>query len=238
MAIKSAKIITVTSVKGGVGKTVSVLKMASILNKKNIKTLILDLDFYSGSIALSLDLKHTKDIYSLVADMMNNKLENTDDYVISYNKNIDVLPSPKDPRSASKINASYIELILNRYKTKYDVILIDTNHISDAVKLMTLDLSYRFYYLVTNTLYDLKNMKSMIAIFKDIDEDDYRIILNESLGKGIYSNYDIKTMIGNKIDFIIPKEEFNKNISKEIHDGKLLESNTEVFENIVNDFLN
>lgn len=240
MALKTAKIITITSVKGGTGKTTTVLKLAHILNEKNIKTLIMDFDFYSGAVALSLNLKHNKDVYTLVTDMMNNKFENADDYISKLNENIDVLPSPKDPRSASKINANYIELILNRYKTKYDVILIDTNHISSAIKLITLDLSYRFYYLITNTLSDLKNMKSMVAIFKDINEEDYRIVLNNSLGtfKELYNNYDIKTMIGSKIDFKIPKEEYNKDIEKYVSEGKISKPKTTIYNEIVDDFLN
>ena len=42
-------------------------------------------------------------------------------------------------------------------------------------------IKYNFYYIITNTLADLKNMRSMVAIFKDMDEEDYRIVLNNSL---------------------------------------------------------
>jgi len=244
MSLKSAKIITFTSVKGGTGKTTTVLNIAGILNQKGIKTLIADFDFSSGVIATSLNLKYSKDVYTFVNDLMNNKFETVDDYVTKYTDNIDVLPSPKDPRSASKINANYIEIILKRLKTKYDVILIDTNHIVTPTNLVTMDMSDNFYYIITNTLADLKNMKSMISIFKDMNEEDYRIVLNNSLGhiNKLYTNYDIKTMIKSKIEFEIPKSLYEKNIEKYIYEGKLMTENKnekfQVYEDIINDFMN
>jgi len=244
MALKTAKIITFTSVKGGTGKTTTVLNIAGVLNQKGIKTLIADFDFSSGVIATSLNLKYSKDVYTFVNDLMNNKFETVDDYVTKYTDNIDVLPSPKDPRSASKINANYIEIILKRLKTKYDVILIDTNHIVTPTNLVTMDMSDNFYYIITNTLADLKNMKSMISIFKDMNEEDYRIVLNNSLGhiNKLYTNYDIKTMIKSKIEFEIPKSLYEKNIEKYIYEGKLMTENKnekfQVYEDIINDFMN
>lgn len=44
MAIKQAKVITVTSVKGGSGKSTMVLNLAGILSEKNLKTVIVDMD--------------------------------------------------------------------------------------------------------------------------------------------------------------------------------------------------
>ena len=48
MALKQAKVITVTSVKGGTGKTTFTLSLAGILANKNLKTIIVDMDLHSG----------------------------------------------------------------------------------------------------------------------------------------------------------------------------------------------
>lgn len=244
MSLKTAKIITFTSVKGGSGKTTTVLNIAGLLEKRGIKTLIADFDFYSGVIAASLNLDYTNDVYNLVNDLMNNKFEKVEDYITHYTDNIDVLPAPKDPRSVSKIKSKYVEIILNRLKMKYDVILIDTNHIIDQINLVTLDMSDKFYYIITNTLADLKNMKSMIAIFKDMGESDYRIILNNSIlpFKTLCSNYDIKTIIKDNIDFEIPKYLFEKDIEKYVFEGKIItkvkRNDYTVYEKIIKDFMN
>ena len=56
MAIPKAKIITIASVKGGTGKTTTVLNLAGTYSIMKKKTLILDFDLYSGGIALSLNI--------------------------------------------------------------------------------------------------------------------------------------------------------------------------------------
>ena len=56
MAIKKAKIFTISSVKGGVGKTNLTLMLAGILENLKKKTLIIDLDLFSGGIAVSLNI--------------------------------------------------------------------------------------------------------------------------------------------------------------------------------------
>lgn len=223
MALNKAKIITVTSVKGGTGKSTTVLNMAGILSNKKLKTVIVDLDLYSGVIASALNTDVTNDIYTLCDDLMNNRFKQMEDYTEKYNDYIDILASPIDPRSVGKIRAKYIDIIINRLRLKYDVILIDTNHVIDPINLVTLDLSNEVLYIITNDLMDLKNMKTMISIYKDMDMNNYKVILNEARTNNTnYSTYDIKNVIGANVDYIIPKSFFNKSIEKYVFNGKIM----------------
>ena len=126
MAIKKANVITVTSVKGGTGKTTTVLNLAGVLARKKKKVLILDLDLNSGAIAPSLNVEITTDLYRLINDMNTNKFDNIENYVCTYNEYIDLIPAPKDPRLANKINCKYLSLVIKKLSMRYDVILIDT----------------------------------------------------------------------------------------------------------------
>ena len=125
--------------------------------------------------------------------------------IIKYNDFIDVLPAPKDPRHASKISSKYINVVLSRMSFKYDIILIDTNHVIDEINLVTMDASDEILFVVTNDPIDLKNMRSMISIFKDMDKSNYKIILNESVDRlrNYFTKYDIKNIIKDNIDYTI-----------------------------------
>lgn len=50
MKITKSKVITVTSVKGGVGKTTFVLSLAAQYKMQDKKVLIIDMDLFSGDI--------------------------------------------------------------------------------------------------------------------------------------------------------------------------------------------
>lgn len=233
MAINKGKIITISSVKGGTGKTTTLLNLAGTYSLMGKKVLIIDLDLYTGAIAPSLNLEITSDIYKLVDDLMNNRFDYVENYVLKFNDNIDVLAAPKDPRYASKIGSKYIKLILTRALMKYDVILIDTNHALDEKNLVMLDNSDWSLFVVNNDMMNLKNMKTLISIYKDLDKDNYKIILNHSVNKSrnYFSNYDVKNIIKDDIDYLIPDTFHIKNIDKYVVDGEILLLNKSVRSN-------
>ena len=224
MAIQKAKIITIASVKGGTGKTTTALNLAGTYSLLNKKTLILDFDLYSGGIALSLDIDIKTDLYKLAYDMSTNDYKSIEDYILRYNEFIDIIPAPKDPRYGNKIETKYINTILKKVISKYEVIIIDTSHFLDATNLILFDKSDTIMYIANNSPVDLKNLKSMIAIHKDMEKENYIVVLNESNTKlnEMFNNYDIKNIIKNDIDYIIPASFYNKNINKFVLNGKIM----------------
>ena len=231
MALNKAKVFTITSVKGGVGKTTTVLNLAGIYSRLEKRVLIIDLDLYSGDVASLLNINYNNDIYNLYEDMSNNKFTNLDDYVTSYNEQIKVLPAPKDPRFARKISSKILNLILYKASMKFDVILIDTNHILTDINLFALDFSDQILYLINNDSMNLKNMKTIVSILNDMNKSNYKIILNESndRDKNYYNKYDIKNIVNKSVNYIVPSNFYIKNIDKYIIEGNILTLNENIY---------
>ncbi len=227
---KNGKIISISSVKGGVGKTTMAINLAGIYYSMGMKVLIIDADFFSGGVSLWLDLKNKKDIYTLITSIANNMYTNFSDYVTSYNGGIDVLASPRDPRSAMKIESKFIPVVFEFARKKYDVIIVDTNHIMNETNLMILDNSYMSLFMITNDLVDLKNMKSIISIFKDTDKTNYLVCLNNSrdTGKDYISLFDMRNIIKCNINYTISNSFYIKNIDKYVMDGEILTLNKNI----------
>ncbi len=224
------KVICISSVKGGVGKTTITLCLAGIYYQMKKKVLLVDLDLFSGGIGVSLDTKNKKDVFMLVDSISNNRFTQISDYVAHYNNGIDVLTCPKDPRQAMKVDGKYLPVIFDLAKREYDVILVDTNHILDEINLFVIDNSYMSAFIVTNDLVDLKNMKNIVSIFQDADKDNYVVVLNNSrdTGKDYLSLFDIKNMIKTNIDYTISKNFYIKNIDKYTLKGDILTLNKNI----------
>ena len=249
MAIRQARVFTITSAKGGVGKTINTINLAGMLERLEKKVLIVDLDLYAGGIALSLNLKNQTDMFKLVDDIRNNRFTNVEDYIECYDEFIDVLPAPKDPRLANKIGIKYLSIVISKLKPRYDVILIDTNHTLSDINLMALDHSDKILYFMNNDLTDAKCMRSIISIFGDMEKKNYMVILNYSnrKNKNYFTEYDIKHMINGNIDYILPEALYVKKIDKVMIEGKILtldkmfvkrnKKGIKVFEKIVNNLL-
>ena len=220
----AAKIITIFSCKGGVGKTTTLINLAGIYSLMDKKVLIMDLDLNSGGIATSLNVDVNKTIYNVVDDMGNNRFDGIENYVSKYNDKIDVLAAPKDPRDALKVDSKYIDLIIMSAMYKYDVILIDTSHNISPISLSALDKSDNTLFMVTNDLVDLKNARSMVAIFKDTGKENYKVVFNSSkdTGKDYFSLFDVKNIIKHNIDYTIDRSFYIKDIDKYVIDGKIL----------------
>lgn len=234
------KIITVSSVKGGVGKTTLTANLAGLYFLMKKKVLIVDLDLYAGGIATILNVDYKKDIYMLVDSISNNRFSSLKDYVCHYNNGIDVLAAPKDPRDVSKIESKYISKILDIAKHEYDIVLVDTHHLLDEMTLVILDACYMSAFLVTNDLVDLKNMKSLISIFREAGKENYRIVLNNSrdTGRDYISLFDVRNMLKNNVDFTISKNFYIKNIDKYVLKGEILTLNKYINKVYGNDIKN
>ena len=87
-----------------------------------------------------------------------------------------------------------------------------------------MDASDEILYIVTNDPMDLKNMRSMVSIYNDMDKENYKVILNESVSKNknYFTSYDIKHIMNHSIDYTIPSSFYIRNIEKYIMDGKIL----------------
>lgn len=230
MALKQAKVHLISSVKGGSGKTITTLNLAALYSLNGKKTLIIDLDLYSGSIALLLNLDVKNDLFTIADDFNNNRFEHLENYITKYNDFIDVLASPKDPRTANKINSRYLSVILSKAKMKYDVILIDTNHMLNDINLMAYDYSDTIVYIIQNDLMTAKNMRTMVSIFNDMGKNNYRIILNEATGnKNYLTTYDFKHLMNANIDYTIPESFYIKNIEKYLLDGEIPLLNKKIY---------
>ena len=224
MRKKTGKSICVFSGKGGVGKTVFTLNLAGIYQSIGKKVLIMDLDLSSGGISLATNKPYDKNIYNLVDDYNNNRFRNFQDYVTKYNDSIDILASPKDPRQASKIDSKYIEIAIDKAEYLYDVVLIDTNHNLNEINLVILDEVSSILFVMTNDPLDLKNMKSLLSIFRDLTKTNYKILLNNSRDpfKKYFTTFDIKSILKENIDYEITSEFYIKNIDAYVMNGSII----------------
>ena len=220
---KKSTVITVTSPKGGIGKTFISISMAGMFAKEGYKTLIIDTDMGSGGVSVSLNTPNEKDIYTLSEDIKNNKFDKIENYIYQYNSNLFVLPAPKDPRKNSKFNSKILNLILNSAQSIYDVIILDTTHILNNINVTALDISDTNLFVTSSDIVAVKNLKSIISILKDLDRSNYKIIKTDALYKGIHKlkDKDIKGIINEDINYTITKEMYIKNYDNYLIKGQI-----------------
>ncbi|WP_301409514.1 ParA family protein [Borreliella tanukii] len=129
---KKSKIITIASIKGGVGKSTTSLMFTNILSKKNNKILLIDLDpqasstsFYIKSIRKkNLSLKNIN-IYKVLKKEID--IENS---IIKINNDIDFIASHIDlskfNEESISLKENLLKIFLSFIQDRYDFIIMDT----------------------------------------------------------------------------------------------------------------
>ena len=110
----------------------------------------------------------------------------------------------------------------------------------DEINLTILDNVYNSLFIITNDIVDLKNMKSLVNIFNDLDKKNYITILNNArdLGKDYLSMYDIRNIIKTNIDYTISRDFYIKNIDKYVLKGEILSLNKTILNSYKKDIEN
>ena len=222
-SLRKSKTVLITSTKGGVGKSIFAINLAGIYSAINKKVLLLDLDLTSGILAMALNKPYNKSIYEMSEDIKNNVFEDFNNYTLKYNKYIDCIPCPKDPRDASKIDLRYLDIIIDQASFIYDVILIDSNHDLNPINLYLMDKVDNILFVVNNDPLNLKSTRSVIAILNNMGIDNYKVVLNSSNHpiKNYFSLYDIKRLIQTNIDYTLSSTFYLNDMDKMIMDGKI-----------------
>ena len=224
MKIKKGKSMCFFSAKGGVGKTTNLINLAGIFEQLEKRVLLIDMDLTGGSIAHFLNKTYRKSITNVVEDLFYHRFTEIEDYVIKYDDYIDLLCAPKDPREGSRIDYQVINDIIHKAEYSYDVVLIDMNHMLNDVNLAILDTVSEICFVTTNDPLDLKNMKNLLILFKELEIKNFKIILNNSRDpfKDYFSMYDIKHILKHNIDYTLSNEMFLKDMEKYIMKGIIL----------------
>lgn len=123
-AVKRAKVITVTSGKGGVGKTSVVINLAISLAQQGLRTFVIDADLGTANVNVLLDLEPRYNLHHVV-----NGEKDILDIVTEAPGGIYLVPGGSGFQFLADLDASQLRCVVESYKkleAYADMILIDT----------------------------------------------------------------------------------------------------------------
>ena len=169
-------ILSVTSGKGGVGKTFVAANLAATLAKAGGKVLVVDCDLGLANIDIMLGINPRYTLQDVIFGKM--KLQ---DIIFPTKGGFDLIPSSSGVREMAQLLFEKIELIKSLILSldEYDVILLDTGAgIADMVLQFNL-LAARNIVIINKELTCMTDAYSMIKVmFQVFGSDAFSIIVN------------------------------------------------------------
>ncbi len=172
---KEATIITFFSAKGGVGKSLIISNMSSlmaeILKENGKKILLWDMDFEFGCVDILLNIKHKATIYEFVESNMEDwTFEDLKPFLYSSDEleNLSVFISPDSPEKSEVVNMQHVRNLLFCFKEHFDYIFIDLPSSFLDTTITALDNSDHIIFTLTKEIPTIRNSIRCLKLMKSL----------------------------------------------------------------------
>jgi pilus assembly protein CpaE len=213
---RAGNIIVVYSPQGGVGCTTIATNLASGLMKEGVRVLLVDADLQFGDIGVFLNLQAQTTIVDLAGSVDDLDTELFDNIVVTHDSGLKVLMGPARPEYAEVIqgNPGAVAQILEKIRTHYDFIVVDTGRHLDETLLALFDVASRIVLLATPTLASVKNVRFVLDLFDQLSypADKSALVLNRvptdrNQQKFTISSDKIERFLKRPVEAAIPNDE-------------------------------
>lgn len=205
---EKAKIISVLSLRGGVGVTTVATNIATGLAgiwNKPIAFIDLSLTMGQSALMLNLPLKNTwVDLASISEDEI--EFELLKEVMLTHSSGVSVLAAPRHVEEGELITAAMVTKVINVLKEQFAYIVIDLPHDFRETTLAALDMSDEIITILAPDLASVRAMSELLEVLKRLnyDENNVRLIMNWIFERRGLPKKDIEGVLKRKIDFVLP----------------------------------
>jgi pilus assembly protein CpaE len=207
-SVSEATIVTVHSLRGGLGCSSIVVNLGLAFHKLwGKQTLLMDSVLTAGQVALLLDAKPTATWENLVGL----EPEDLDDSVVgelmcTHKSGIRYIASPRYPIAADTFTTDELKLLMEEIKSKNDFIVVDTSHDFSDMAIQMLSMSDTILLVLAPEMASLRTTMSAMEIYDrlGISLDKVKIALNNNSSNPAIKQAQLEKVLKRPIDFVLP----------------------------------
>lgn len=206
---KGGKIITITSAKGGSGKTVLATNVALLLNRlPDTKVCLVDADLQFGDVCLVLQLEPRFTMVNAAHELHQLDGELLDSLLTEHPSGLKVLAAPLEPAFADDITTAGLMQMLDVLKENYDFVVVDTASMLDELILSLIEKSDSILMLVDMDLPSVKNAKLALETLRllKFSTANIQLVMNRSNSKAKLDNKEIEGALKMPISAAVPSD--------------------------------
>jgi pilus assembly protein CpaE len=208
-ATERGKLITVTSAKGGSGKTVMATNVALLLNRlADKKVVLVDADLQFGDVCLLLQLEPRFTMVNAAHELHQLDSEMLDSLLTEHPSGLKVLAAPLEPAFADDITTAGLMQMLDVLQETYDYIVVDTASMLDELILSLIEKADQVLMIVDMDLPSVKNAKLALETLRllKFSTGNVKLVMNRSNSKARLDNKEIEGALKMEIAAAVPSD--------------------------------
>lgn len=200
--LRNGKVVTVFSVKGGVGKSTIAVNLAVGLRKLfGLSTLIADTDLWFGDVGILLNVVSRNSLSDL-CDATEPDIAALQKAVAVHRSGVEVLLRPWDVTAVERLETARIVNILRVCRALYDYVVVDMQPALDELNLQILDVADKILLVTTPEISATANTARFLEIADSLNyTHKISLIVNRSnFGIGIdHIQTGLKTPVAGRV---------------------------------------
>ncbi|MBA2277386.1 MAG: response regulator [Chloroflexia bacterium] len=206
---RGGTIITVTGVKGGIGKsTVATNLVLALAEQTRQHIAMVDLDLQFGDDAVMLDLVPTRTIEDAANEMGQADLQQIHSYLTDHPSRVRLLAAPATPVGSENIGEEQAGRILEALAATHDYVVADTSAQLEPVSLKAMDLATMVLVVVVPEVPCVRRTKALLTLMQEwgYSRDKVKLIVNQVKKKSEVSIAEIEEVLQYPIFAQIPAD--------------------------------
>jgi len=203
------KIVTISSAKGGSGKTVLATNLAVLLARfEDKKVVLVDADLQFGDVCLLLQIEPRFTMVNAAHELHHLDGEMLDSLLTEHPSGLKVLAAPLEPAFADDITTAGLMQMLDLLAESYDYVIVDTASMLDELILSLIEKSDDVLMLVDMDLPSLKNAKLALETLRllKFSTHNVKLVMNRSNARNRLNNKEIEGALKMGISAAIPSD--------------------------------
>jgi len=179
-------VITVASASGGCGKTFFAVNAAyHLMAVTGGRVCIVDFDLQFGEVSTALRLSPSLTLFDAhVRDHAGEASleDHLEEYLVQHQTGIHVLPAPRDPSQADRIDPQDVVRIIEAARSRFDYVIVDTPAALSEAVLAALDVSELLFVMTTLDVPSVRNLGvflSTLARLK-VPTETIQLVMNKA----------------------------------------------------------
>ncbi len=207
-ADSEGRVVAVMGTKGGVGATVLACQLAASLQELGGRTVIVDLNYPLGDVALHFDVEPT---YTL-ADLVRAEQELDATYIRTilkaHESGVRILAGPTHMEDADSIRGIHVERVLPILRTEFDWVVVDVSRSWNDASAAALTIADQILLVALFDVPALNHARQHKKLLEGLvhEESRVRIVGNRHSKANAVTLSDFKRALGSEPDALIPND--------------------------------